>query len=333
MPELKNKYAFIDWFKLFCAFLVVCIHVEPFSNYYLFDKAFSVLTRIAVPFFFTITAYFFCLKGITWKQCFRYCKRMLLLYAVWSAIYYVSRWLIIGIPDKAFLKSFFVTGYIHLWFLQASIVAAILMTIYFSLLKNRVRLFYFIACLLFVFGCLFSTYGPLVCKVPLFRTIYEGRVINFIGTRNGIFYGLPFFAIGFFIANGGTLPKLKTSVLGIIICFAVLAIEGVVAVLILHTSQTILWFSVAPLTFFICSACFEIQIKNQKANDIASFIRKCTTGIYCVHPLLILLFEPVIKNRVVLTILVFCISMILAIAFFGIKNRLSQKGEAENDRL
>ena len=51
-----QRYNSIDKLKVFCAFLIVCIHAHfpgKFGDY------FTVLTRIAVPIFFMISGFFF----------------------------------------------------------------------------------------------------------------------------------------------------------------------------------------------------------------------------------------------------------------------------------
>lgn len=316
----SNKYVFIDYFKLFCAFLVVCIHTEPFGDFALADKAFAVLTRIAVPYFFVITAFFLFSGGISRKRCVTYCKRIFILYFVWSAIYFAARYIVNGTADEGMLKDFFVSGYLHLWFLQASIVAAVIMTVLIKLLgKKHGKWIIIITSALFAYGCLISTYAPLTTRLGIFNALYESKIMRFTGTRNGIYYAPVFFAMGWWFANNEKRVPLKTCVIGIMLCFASLAAEGLLTVMVLNTDQTILFFSAVPLTWFICNACFEIKVKNEKLIKYSAFVRKCTTGIYCVHPLVILLAKPLVHNRILLTAAVFILAFALSAAYYGIK--------------
>lgn len=56
----QKKYIAIDFFRVFCAALVVCIHVHLVSDVniqlsYLFD---NTVCRIGVPFFFIVSGFF-----------------------------------------------------------------------------------------------------------------------------------------------------------------------------------------------------------------------------------------------------------------------------------
>ena len=82
--QVTNKiYNSIDLFKFFAAILVVAIHTMPFygteSNYY-----FTCFCRIAVPFFFIATSFFFFRKEE--PNIKAYTKRLATLYILWFII-------------------------------------------------------------------------------------------------------------------------------------------------------------------------------------------------------------------------------------------------------
>ncbi|WP_420341571.1 acyltransferase family protein [[Clostridium] aminophilum] len=54
----KSINTTVDLVKLIMAFLVVCIHTEPFGFNFWLDKGFGIVTRLCVPFFFVSSAYF-----------------------------------------------------------------------------------------------------------------------------------------------------------------------------------------------------------------------------------------------------------------------------------
>ena len=118
-----NDIISIDMMKIFCALLVVAIHVEPFSFSFILDKALGVLTRIAVPFFFIASAFFYFQKPISLKGYLKYAKRILLLYFIWIAVYILFEWLSGSVIDIAYLSfQIFVYGYRHFWYLLASVI-------------------------------------------------------------------------------------------------------------------------------------------------------------------------------------------------------------------
>lgn len=91
----------IDVFKMLCAILIVSIHIRPFLS---FSKTLDffegdIVARIAVPFFYATSSFFFFGKILFSEQrkiikckenslrLIKYLKRILLLYIIWSGIY------------------------------------------------------------------------------------------------------------------------------------------------------------------------------------------------------------------------------------------------------
>ena len=79
----KNVYYSIDIYKFVASLMVVAIHTHPFDGTEL-DYYFTSFCRIAVPFFFISSSFFFFCKS-TLNIC-AYTKRMLTLYGLWLII-------------------------------------------------------------------------------------------------------------------------------------------------------------------------------------------------------------------------------------------------------
>lgn len=81
----SRTYHSIDLLKVVAALLVVAIHARPFEGdtYPLFISLFS---RMAVPVFFVVSAFFFFRKNPTSTALKHYLKRMGLLYAFWFVV-------------------------------------------------------------------------------------------------------------------------------------------------------------------------------------------------------------------------------------------------------
>ena len=59
MADFKRKsYPGVDIFKMACAILVMIIHTKPFENIFWIDAGIGMVTRFAVPYFFTVSGYF-----------------------------------------------------------------------------------------------------------------------------------------------------------------------------------------------------------------------------------------------------------------------------------
>ena len=294
--NFKREYTAIDIAKLICAFLVVAIHTEPFANHYWFDKAFGVLTRIPVPYFFTSSGFFLYLNGgdnLPFTKLVKYCLRILRLYCIWSIFYLPLLYSKCALPEGfnhgMFFKSIFWLGTgSHLWYLIASIVAAIMTWCCIRATSVRTTLLISIAFLFF--GTVFSNYAPLVRMFFVDPSGVVGKIfsiLDMLGTRNGIFYGFFYVCLGAMIAKGYRKFKMTTYIVVFLISFVMLAIEGVIAVRVVGSSDRNLWFA-AP---FVVWATFMITLK--LAPDIskktALACRNGSTLIYTSHRLFIVL--------------------------------------------
>lgn len=314
-----TDYRFIDIFKLFCSFLIVGIHSEPFAEFGILDSAFGMLTRIAVPFFFVSSSFFLFKKEFSWKRIGNYCKRMLMLYIVYSIIYVIYELASGQFIIYSFLIKFFISGYQHLWFLHQSVVAVLVISVIIQSTKKP-WLLYTIAIVCFCIGVLILTYYPLTKGIPIVEQYRHSFVYEIIFERSWIFYAMPYMALGYYFAKNGFLKK-SFSIFGIVISYLLLAAESVVGVYLINVPSTVLWFSVMPLSFFIFSLVSQIQLKS----DMKTLtLRKLSTLIYCIHLLVIYLLGYLhLPLHLILFIAVSVISLlygIIVIKLSSVKN-------------
>ncbi len=331
-PSTKREYAAVDIAKLICALLVVAIHTEPFASNFWLDKGFGVLTRIPVPYFFMASGYFLFLadkEKTSFAKLKKYCLRILLLYAVWSIFYLpmlYSRCMASGVFNTSmFFKSIFWLGtQSHLWYLIASIVAAVMTWSFLRIttLKKTV----IIAFIFLIFGTVFSNYAPLIHKL----SVKEGgginmifSVLNVIGTRNGIFYGFFYVALGAFIAGGCSTFKMRTYAIVFLISFMALAIEGVVAVKIVGSTDHNLWFTAPPLIWSVFMA--TLQMNPSISKNIALMCRNGSTLIYTSHRLFIAFLISVcaMKEGMLLFNATLFITLVFSMAILLLKKKIS----------
>lgn len=71
--KISNRNNSIDIFRFVCAIMVVMIHTNPFvdKNIYLGYIFSQIIPRIAVPFFFLTSGYFYIQKLLNGEQCFK----------------------------------------------------------------------------------------------------------------------------------------------------------------------------------------------------------------------------------------------------------------------
>lgn len=314
--SIKGNLNTIDVFKLFCAILVIGIHTEPFSQYGMLDNAFGLLTRIAVPFFFVASAYFFFRKDVTMKSLWKYAKRILILYVFYSVIYVVFDMVSGEFVFTDFLFSFFLTGYKHLWFLHSSLIAIIVL--YFLSRKEYIfKISVVFVGITYIFALLLFTYNTIVKDVAFFSIILDSSFVKVFYERSWLFYALPYMMIGYLIAKTKSI-KINLSLISTIIFFVLLGIEGAVCILKIGTESTILWMFTLPLSFFIFQFVLNVNLfKNMNTR----WCRSISTIMYCIHPLIIRILSVFnISNNLLLFVIVTLISMAISYGLFLLSN-------------
>lgn len=208
----KKQYFAIDFMKFALAVLLICAHAssEKLSFPMYIDVWFS-LYIIAVPFFFTTSAFFFLKKVInedvkqTRLQYYkRYTKRILLMYLMWSLIYtcfIVAHWVQTdSLTLEAFGEHVFYsityTSYPTIWFLPSLWVAVSLVYICWEK-KMRINSILFVSLLFYAIGWMMYTLPA--DRLP-FTGILECYDLIFKSPRNGFFNGFIYAAIGAYIA-------------------------------------------------------------------------------------------------------------------------------------
>lgn len=302
------KYNGIDLMKFVCALLVIGIHVEPFSGYPLLDEGFGILTRIAVPFFFAASAFLYFRSGNNAAHLLKYVKRIFCLYLIWSLIYFFFDGILSGFSlnlFSSFLTFFFLKGYKHFWYLLASIVAIVMISLLDKVFKNKKYYIGIIALILFAIGAVFSTYYLSLSKIGIITAIHDNPVFSFFGTRNGFYYAPIFVYIGYLFSRREEKPcSLIKHGIRIFLCFVLLAIESFIVVKVLKTTATILWFSTIPLIYCIMNFAIHVNIQSD-----LKLLRKCSIAIYCVHPLFIKFLLPYQLNHLFEYVVIFLMSI------------------------
>lgn len=158
--------------------MVIAIHINIFIS---FSETFNwyfinLFCRIAVYFFFIVSAYFFFQKiqfnengkikncKDNWNTLKKYFVRMTTLYLVWTAIYlipnifmwYQENCLTLANFKGYILSVFLNSSYYHLWFLISLIYAIPMMYIVLLLINKRALIV--ISLIIYIVGLLFGTY-------------------------------------------------------------------------------------------------------------------------------------------------------------------------------
>lgn len=217
------QYGDVDTVRFIAAFCVVAIHIRPLLNYSALGNFLFVdgLCRIAVPYFFLVSGYFWARKPTSLSSQLAFLGRIAILYALWTAIYYpvvLESW-----DMSHYLRRVFLTGsYHHLWYYPALLTASLLtflcarMQVYRQ--RRRRRRFHrnsaqiflpavVLSGALYVVGCLGESYYSLICSVPGVEALAQRYFDLFWSTRNGLFFGFFFFALGALVRRANWHPK------------------------------------------------------------------------------------------------------------------------------
>ena len=312
--KTKSHYRFIDIIKFFCSFLIIGIHTNPFGFSSILDNAFGMLTRIAVPFFFVSSAFFLFKNEFSWKRVMGYCKRMMLLYAVYSVIYVIYDLVTGQVIWSTFFIKLFVSGYQHLWFLQQSVIAVLVIALITQVFKKP-KLLYILAAALYFIGVMMFTYYPLTEWIEPVEWLHKGIISEIVFERSWFFYAVPYMAIGYYFSKN-PMPRIKHSIIGVAVSYSLLALECVIGIFAVHAPSTVLWFSVLPLSFFIFSLVAQIEF-NVECNVLA--LRKSSTLIYCIHLLIVFILQSLGLNY----ILLFIVTSVLSLLYSFVVIKLS----------
>lgn len=166
----SNTSAF-DLVKFVACIFVVCIHTNPFPNY------FQPLYRIAVPMFYMISSFLFFRRVRTMDQgeqrhyILKYIKRSLILYLFYfivlfptSYFFFYRSWWDLGFPNNVlrFIEQFLLsyTFAIPSWYIVSSILGIII--IYCATRCEKKYILPIVAGVLYLICCLTSNYKDLL---------------------------------------------------------------------------------------------------------------------------------------------------------------------------
>lgn len=313
----------IDVVKFICSILVFMIHVplihstfggelSALSNHinYGIQRSF---TRVAVPFFFVSSGFFLFRKmpdKLDVEIVKDYCFKLIRLLGVWSILLFFG-------------------GITHLWYLGATVVAVVFLSIclHFNIKHKHLLL---IALALYTVGLFGDSYFGFIkpfTEGGITGILYDIYMFFLGSTRNGLFMGFMFVLIGFFFAKGKIHMKAWVSAVGF-----VLSTIGLIAEVFLLTYYKIpddynMYVFLVPAVLFLFSFASSLKLKDR---PIYARLRSVGTLIYILHLLLysfVVFLAEICKSLIGIDFLPFgfYVTLLLTLfAAFGIES-LSHK--------
>ena len=262
----------VDVARFVCALLVVAIHVRPLSTYtelgnFLLDKG---LCRIAVPFFFLVSGYFWARKPLTLRSLGAFLWRIALLYALWTAIYYP---IVTESQDmNHYWRRCLLSGsYYHLWYYPAMFVAAVLTFAAWkcfagdgsgkagksgrggeSASRGKAGGAVVIVAFLFYFiGCMGESYYGLFAQNARIVELAEAYFALFWSTRSGLFFGFFFFALGVFLQKSRWRMGRPAAAVALAVSLGLMFLEIMTLRRLGVAKDYNLYFALIPATLFL----------------------------------------------------------------------------------
>lgn len=214
MVGTKRQYGAIDIARYVSALLVVAIHVYPFVDMSpVFNQYFiAIVCRLAVPFFFVVSGYFFFRKirrnetEENREKLKDYLWRIGKIYLIWTVIYLpytIWNYASVGFSWQSifsWVRDFFLNGsYYHLWFLPAMMLG---MAIVWFLYEKRGMMFTLKVSLgLYVVGYLINIYAPYWETLPYVSILYGFFQKTLVTARDGFFFAPMFLSLGLLLAK------------------------------------------------------------------------------------------------------------------------------------
>lgn len=213
--------------------------------------------------------------------------RVMKLYLVWSVIY-LPLWIVDNRSELSFslvgeyLQRFLFDGsYWHLWYLPSLIFAIIIFYGMQKLFKGNKVAIITVALVCYIIGLIGDSYSGIFEKIPVIESCLTAYRSIFITTRNGLFYGLFFYTVGYYLETIDKNISRRSSCLGIAVGILITVIENTVTLHFGASSRQNMYIGTAVIA--LCSVLLfkEINISISQKSDW--FIRRMSTIIYMVH--------------------------------------------------
>ncbi len=344
MATIKTKpltqYPGIDILKLVAAFFVVANHTGPLLS--VNKTADFIVTgyiaRLAVPFFFVSSGFFFRLavKNIPSKQqlekLYQFTKKTLRLY-LFAVIIYLPLNLYSGdfsnLSILEWLQKLFFTGTDYtLWYLPASVMG--LWIVYWLWRFGGSKLMLLTSSVLYIIGLTGDSYYSFIKEGTLLYTAQQLLVKLFQYTRNGLFMAPVFMGIGFILARSKekAKPSKTPYTVGLLLSLAGLFFETTYIHLFTDPHHESMYLFLIPAVYFIFAL---VKTPGEKGYPLA---RDLSKWIYIMHLWAILIVRGLAKlngleflalNSVVFFAAVALLAVLISLVMIKLEKIFKQK--------
>jgi surface polysaccharide O-acyltransferase-like enzyme/uncharacterized protein YbaP (TraB family) len=317
MENTKKTYDSVNIMRMVCAILVIVIHTSAFYSLGNIPGAIfsNVIARIAVPFFFITTGYFFYEKCSREGYVKSYIKRILIYYLGFSVAYTIFVFNYIKQRNNTVeiaIKNILFNGVSGaLWYLPALILSILVVAL--LLKKNWIKALVIMSIFVYTLGLLGDSYNGLITGTPI-ENIVNAYNSVFVYTRNGICFGVPFITLGILINKYSLNNKIKKTGIWIGLFSIAFAFEAYCLITNNIPRDNNMYISLAVLVPFIFMGLLNSEkVISQRKSKL---YRDMSLWIYCIHELfmmfIIMNLPKAATNTVIMFIVVAGLSIVIA---------------------
>ncbi len=329
---MKIRNNSIDIFRLVSAILVVSIHTVPLVevNHNISYIITYIIPRIAVPFFFCVSGYYYVKKlknsDDVKNILINTLKKLLVVYIIWSIIYFAKDFIIILKNNDSIynfiikcIKNFFIYGsYIQLWYFPALMYSLIIITIFIK--RNHVKILFIISIILYIIGCLGCSWYVIGNYIPLINKLINGQ--QFIVIRRIFLTGLPFTVLGYFINSTEQKFNIKNRRNLLILSILLFIIENTLVIHLNLQKNVVISLSLYVFLYFIMINLLTNPMNyNEKISNFAYYSRGIANFTYYVHPLFIGILDNFNLSNTIIFITTIFLTIIIGIIIVKINNK------------
>ena len=304
----KKVYNGLDVFKLIASILVIILHAIETNSWYPSEIKF-VFTRLAVPFFF-ITSGFFFHQGINnatnkFDYFQKYEKKLMKLFFIWALLIYLPFEIIsyvekyptasVGKLCLYLFRRIFVIGPGPYWYLIALMWSAAFL--YFCNVKRKNGLIYSGIIIGLILEVLYACFRGVLQDNNIFNCIFSGIYFIYSWEFNFIMFGIPFMGIGYIISDKDYFCKTRNALVVLILATVGRIVEYNMSFLFpgefWKENVLSIAFIVQAVAYFMLAQSIDLKIKRESS----LCIRQLSSFIYFFHAIFLYEFlNPFLKS-------------------------------------
>lgn len=335
----RKQYGALDLAKFVAAILIIVLHTNPFSSYSsILNYGFrSIITIMAVPFFFLTSGFLFCTKLNSLDEkdksdyFKKYFKRLGLMYLLWSAVYFIFvaiDWVKNGVvlmDVLQYIKRFFFEGsYSTIWFLPALMTAVTV--VYLLRKKLSYEKIFILAIPFYIIACFGSSYYGISEKLPIVSTFYNAYFSFFDTIKNGILFGWVYVALGGVFSEKEVEQKPLKNLIFTGIFVVLMAGETLIQSYFGWSKNGVdTKLMLLPVTIFLFMLVMSLNIKS---GTIFIWMRKLSLLMFLSQRIFLTLFDwflaetIFVKNSMIYFISILSLTLIFSVVFIKLSEKI-----------